>query len=83
MAALAIWNRPPDPRLFSVGAPSAIEPAEVRRSLEPWITAAGVSLSDVEFIGDVPSRRFFLRVLGGPSCSFNEEYFARAQFAQR
>ncbi|CAK0812632.1 unnamed protein product [Prorocentrum cordatum] len=35
MAALAIWDRPPDPRRFSIGAPSAIEPAEVRRSLDP------------------------------------------------
>ncbi|CAK0883752.1 unnamed protein product, partial [Prorocentrum cordatum] len=50
IAALAVWDRPPDPHLYSIGAPSAIEPAEVRRSVEPWITAAGVSLSDVEFI---------------------------------
>ncbi|CAK0868529.1 unnamed protein product, partial [Prorocentrum cordatum] len=64
MAALAARDRPPDPHLYSIGAPPAVQPAEVRRSLKPWLSAEGASISDVEFIGDVPARRFFLRVLG-------------------
>ncbi|CAK0881407.1 unnamed protein product, partial [Prorocentrum cordatum] len=48
MAALAVWDRPPDPRLYSIGAATAVQPSEVRRALEPWINAAGVAISDVE-----------------------------------
>eukprot|EP00959_Pyramimonas_sp_CCMP1952_P014197 300528-Pyramimonas_sp.AAC.1 len=77
MAALAVWDRPPDPHLYTIGAPSAIQPAEVKRALEPWINAAGVSTNDVELIGDVPARRFFLRVLGGPAATSRSLSLAR------
>eukprot|EP00959_Pyramimonas_sp_CCMP1952_P111690 2336215-Pyramimonas_sp.AAC.1 len=77
MAALAVWDRPPDPHLYTIGAPSAIQPAEIKRALEPWINAAGVSTNDVELIGDVPARRFFLRVFGGQAATSRSLSLAR------
>ncbi|CAK0806208.1 unnamed protein product, partial [Prorocentrum cordatum] len=37
LAALAVWDRPPDSRFYSFGAATAVQSSEVYRALEPWI----------------------------------------------
>eukprot|EP00959_Pyramimonas_sp_CCMP1952_P235553 4922739-Pyramimonas_sp.AAC.1 len=64
-AKLAQWERQAEPTLFTIGAPSAIAPLEVRRAVQAWVTESGLTMDQIELDGQVPSRKFFLRTIGG------------------
>ncbi|CAK0845105.1 unnamed protein product [Prorocentrum cordatum] len=63
-ARLANWERQAEPTLFTVGAPSAIAPQEIRRAIHSWVTESGLTMDQVELDGQVPSRKFFTRTTG-------------------
>eukprot|EP00959_Pyramimonas_sp_CCMP1952_P108125 2260434-Pyramimonas_sp.AAC.1 len=60
-----IWDRVPDPTVFSIGAPRALAPTAIKTALAEWIHASGVPVDQFIFHGSVPQRRFHLQVRGG------------------
>ena len=59
------FDRPPDPAVFSVGAPDLVAPQLVQQALLGWFRDAGVDPATATLQGDVPAKRFTLRLLGG------------------
>ncbi|CAK0824240.1 unnamed protein product, partial [Prorocentrum cordatum] len=62
--ALEAWSRLLDARIFSVGAPELVGPAQVRAGISDWLTAAGLDNSMVRLDSSVPSQRFNVVVEG-------------------
>ncbi|CAK0866729.1 unnamed protein product, partial [Prorocentrum cordatum] len=50
-AKLAQWERQAEPTLFTIGAPSAIAPLEVRRAVQAWVTESGLTMDQIELDG--------------------------------
>ncbi|CAK0897087.1 unnamed protein product [Prorocentrum cordatum] len=65
LVALADWDRPPDPSVYTIGAPELVAPAAVRQAIGPWIADAGLTMDMVSVVGDAPSRKFHIQLLGG------------------
>ncbi|CAK0839657.1 unnamed protein product, partial [Prorocentrum cordatum] len=63
--ALEAWARLPDARIFSVGAPELVGPAQVRAGIHDWLTAAGLDNNMVRLDSSVPRKRFNIVVEGG------------------
>ncbi|CAK0853655.1 unnamed protein product [Prorocentrum cordatum] len=64
---LEAWGRQPNPRVFSIGAPQLVGPAQALQGLEDWIRAAGLTNDMVCLDPAVPSKRFNVLVQGGDS----------------
>eukprot|EP00959_Pyramimonas_sp_CCMP1952_P179483 3752393-Pyramimonas_sp.AAC.1 len=62
---LEAWARQPNPRIFSIGAPQLVGPAQALQGLEEWIRAAGLTNDMVRLDPAVPSKRFNVLVQGG------------------
>ncbi|CAK0800594.1 unnamed protein product, partial [Prorocentrum cordatum] len=62
---LEAWSRQPNPRIFSVGAPQLVGPAQALQGLEEWIRAAGLTNDMVRIDPAVPAKRFNVMVQGG------------------
>ncbi|CAK0844501.1 unnamed protein product, partial [Prorocentrum cordatum] len=62
---LEAWSRQPNPRIFSIGAPQLVGPAQALQGLEEWIRAAGLTNDMVRIDPAVPSKRFNVLVQGG------------------
>eukprot|EP00959_Pyramimonas_sp_CCMP1952_P326713 6839084-Pyramimonas_sp.AAC.1 len=63
--ALEAWARSPDARIFSVGAPELVSPAQTRAGIHDWLTAAGLDNNMVRLDSSVPSKRVNIVVGGG------------------
>ncbi|CAK0878916.1 unnamed protein product, partial [Prorocentrum cordatum] len=62
---LEAWSRQPNPRIFSVGAPQLVGPAQALQGLEEWIRAAGLTNDMVRIDPAVPAKRSNVLVQGG------------------